>query len=181
MLLLENNGVIISTAVFETGRMDGYSGFEVGSGTPHVIIGYDKGSAVRTRFDLAHELGHMVLHRGLGANVVANLANNRVIESQANAFAGEFLLPSESVARDLGVISLDALKGLKRRWGVSIGAMLYRLGELDWVEEDHSARFWRNYSRRGWRNGEPLDDEIVPERPRLLRRGFELLVGKRVR
>ena len=97
--------------------MDGYSGFEAGSGTPNVIIAYDKGSAVRTRFDLAHELGHMVLHRGLGPNVVANPANNRVIESQANAFAGEFLLPSESVARDLGVISLDALKGLKRWWG----------------------------------------------------------------
>ena len=59
--------------------------------------------------------------------------------------------------------------------------MLYRLGELDWVEEDQSERFWRNYSRRGWRNGEPLDDEIVPERPKLLRRGFESLVGKRVR
>ena len=64
MLLLENNGVIISKALFETRRMDGYSGFDADSGTPNVIIGYDNGSAVRSRFDLAHELGHMVLHRG---------------------------------------------------------------------------------------------------------------------
>ena len=181
MLLLENNGVIVSKAVFETKRMDGFSGFDVGSATPYVIVAYDKGSAARSRFDLAHELGHLVLHRGLGSNVVGNPANIRAIETQANVFAGEFLLPSESFSRDLGVISLDGLKGLKRWWGVSIGAMLYRLGELGWVDEDQATRLWRNYSRRGWRTGEPLDDEIEPERPRLLRRGFELLAEKRVR
>ena len=181
MLLLENNGVIVSKAVFDTKRMDGFSGFDTSSATPYVIVAYDKGSAARSRFDLAHELGHLVLHRGLESNVVGNPANNKVLETQANAFAGEFLLPTESFARDLGLVSLDGLKGLKRRWGVSVGAMLYRLGELGWVDDDHVTRLWRNYSRRGWRTGEPLDDEIEPERPRLLRRGFELLVEKRVR
>ena len=181
MLLLENNGVIVSKAVFESQRMDGYSGFDAASATPYVIIAYDKGSAVRSRFDLAHELGHMVLHRGLGPNVVRNPANIKVLEAQANTFAGEFLMPSESFAKDVGVISLDALKGLKRRWGVSIGAMLYRVGELGWVSEEQSARFWQNYSRRGWRKGEPLDYEIEAEYPRLLRRGVEALVKKRIR
>ena len=181
MLLLENNGVIVSKAVFETRHMDAYSSFDAGSATPYVIIAYDKGSAVRSRFDLAHELGHMVLHRGLGANVVGNPAHNKTIEAQANAFAGEFLLPADSFANDLGVISLDALKGLKRRWRVSIGVMLYRLSELGWLNAEQSTRFWKNYSRRGWRTGEPLDDEIEPEHPRLLRRGFELIVEKRVR
>ena len=181
MLLLENNGVIVSKAVFETKRMDAYSGFDSGSATPYFIIAHDKGSAVRSRFDLAHELGHMVLHQGLGPNVVGNPANNKVIEAQANTFAGEFLLPADSFAQDLGVISLDILKGLKRRWRVSIGAMLYRLMDLGWLDTDQSTRFWKNYSRRGWRSGEPLDDEIAPEYPRLLRRGFELIVEKRVR
>ena len=181
MLLLENNGVIVSKAIFESKRMDGYSGFDGASATPYVIIAYDKGSAVRSRFDLAHELGHMVLHRGLGSNVVGNPANIKVLEAQANTFAGEFLMPSDSFEKDVGVISLDALKDLKRRWGVSIGAMLYRLGELGWVSDEQSARFWQNYSRRGWRKGEPLDDEIQPEYPRLLRRGVEVLVDKGVR
>ena len=181
MLLLENNGVIVSKAVFESKRMDGYSGFDAASATPYVIIAYDKGSAARSRFDLAHELGHLVLHRGLGPNVVGNPANIKVLEAQANTFAGEFLMPADSFARDVGVISLDALMGLKRRWGVSIGAMLYRLGELGWISDEQSTKFWQNYSRRGWRRGEPLDDEIEAEYPRLLRRGLEVLVEKRVR
>lgn len=181
MLLLENNGVIVSKAAFETNRIDAHSGFDVGSATPYFIIAYDKGSAARSRFDLAHELGHMVLHRGLAPNVVGNPAHNKAIEAQANTFAGEFLLPADSFAEDLGVISLDALKGLKRRWKVSVGAMLYRLTELGWLDTDQSTRFWRNYSRRGWRTKEPLDDDIIPEYPRLLRRGFELIVEKRVK
>ena len=181
MLLLENNGVIVSKAVFETRHMDAYSSFNADSATPYVIIAYDKGSAVRSRFDLAHELGHMVLHKGLAPNVVNNPSNHKAIEAQANAFAGELLLPADSFTSDLGVVSLDALKPLKRRWRVSIGVMLYRLSELGLLTEDQSTRFWKNYSRRGWRTGEPLDDSIEPESPKLLRRGVELIVEKGVR
>ena len=181
MLLLENNGVIVSKAVFSTRNMDAYSSLDAASATPYVIIAYDKNSAVRSRFDMAHELGHLVLHRELDHRVVGNPVHHKAIESQANAFAAEFLMPSDSFAADLRVISLDALKGLKRRWGVSVGAMLHRLPDLGWVTAEQSARFWMNYSRRGWRSGEPLDDEIEPESPRLLSRGFNLLVEKQVR
>ena len=181
MLLLENNGVIVSKAVFGTRNMDAYSSFDFASATPYVIIAYDKNSAARSRFDMAHELGHLVLHRGLDHKVVGNPVHHKALESQANAFAAEFLMPSDSFAEDLGVISLDALKGMKRRWGVSVGAMLHRLSDLGWVSAEQSARFWMNYSRRGWRSREPLDDEMEPESPRLLRRGFNLLVEKRVR
>ena len=181
MLLLENNGVIVSKAVFGTRNMDAYSSFDATAATPYVIIAYDKNSAVRSRFDMAHELGHLVLHRELDHKVVANPVHHKALESQANAFAAEFLMPSDSFAEGLGVISLDALKGMKRRWGVSVGAMLYRLSDLGWVSAEQSARFWMNYSRRGWRSGEPLDDEIESESPRLLRRGFTLLVEKQVR
>ena len=181
MLLLENNGVIVSKAVFGTKSMDAYSSFDASSAIPYVIIAYDKNSAVRSRFDMAHELGHLVLHRELDHRVVGNPVRHKALESQANAFAAEFLMPSESFAEDFGVISLDALKGLKRRWGVSVGAMLHRLSDLGWMTVEQSARFWMNYSRRGWRSAEPFDDEIEPESPRLLSRGFNLLVEKRVR
>ncbi len=181
MLLLENNGVIVSKAVFQTKHMDAYSCFDTSTATPYAIVAYDKGSAVRSRFDLAHELGHLVLHRKLRPRVVSNPANNRTIETQANMFAGEFLLPHDGFAQDLGVVSLDVLKRLKPRWGVSIGAMLHRLSDLGWVSAEQSTRYWVNYSRRGWRRCEPLDDELEPEVPRLLRRGFEVLVEKRVR
>ena len=181
MLLLENNGVIVSKAAFNSRHMDGYSCLDELSGTPYVITSYDKGSAVRSRFDLAHELGHLVLHGGLPQHVVGNPINNKAIEYQANLFAGEFLLPEESFADDLGVVSLDFLKGLKRRWLVSVGVMVHRLHDLGWVSDDQATRLWINYTRRGWRTGEPFDDELEPERPRLLRRGVELLINKGVR
>ena len=181
MLLLENKGVIVSKALFNTRHMDAYSSLDQDSATPYVIVAYDKGSAVRSRFDLAHELGHLVLHRRLRPNVVGNPANNRTLEAQANMFAGEFLLPGDAFAQDMGVVSLDALKSLKRRWRVSIGAMLHRLSDLGWVSAEQSTRLWVNYSRRGWRRQEPFDDELEQETPRLLRRGFELLVQRRIR
>lgn len=181
MLLMENNGVIVSKAEFDSKHMDGYSSLDELSGTPYVITSYDKGSAVRSRFDLAHELGHLVLHAGLPRNVVSNPVNNKIIELQANMFAGEFLLPEESFSKDLGVISLDSLRGLKHRWLVSIGAMVHRVQALGWLSDEQATRLWINYSRRGWRTGEPLDDVIELERPRLLPRGFELLIDRGVR
>ena len=181
MLLLENNGVVISKSTFDTKRMDGYSGTDGYSQTPFVIIAYDKGSAVRSRYDLAHELGHLILHQHLPANLSGNPTNTRILERQAHRFAGAFLLPEESFAKDFQSAHLDALKGMKGKWLVSISAMLHRISDLGWVSEEESKKLWINYSRRKWRTSEPLDDLLAMERPRLLRRAFELIVKEGIR
>ena len=105
---------------------------------------------------------------------------NKVIEAQANEFAGAFLLPAETFAEDLYIVSLDSLKALKSKWLVSIGAMLYRTAVLGMATEKQMKGLWVNYTRRGWKSSEPLDDRLVPEYPRLLRRAFELIIGKGV-
>ena len=179
-LLLENNGVIVSRVTLETMRMDGFSCWDDDSKTPYVILGDDKESAVRSRFDAAHELGHLVLHRNLPSQSISNPINNKVIEAQANEFAGAFLLPEETFVEDLHFVSLDSLKALKSKWLVSIGAMLHRAVVLGMVTEKQTKGLWVNYTRRGWRSKEPLDDELVPEYPRLLRRAFELIIDKGV-
>ena len=179
-LLLENNGVIVSKVALDTMRMDGFSSWDANSKTPYVILGDDKGSAVRSRFDAAHELGHLVLHRNLPSQSISNPINNKVIEAQANEFAGAFLLPAETFAEDLYIVSLDSLKALKSKWLVSIGAMLYRTAVLGMATEKQMKGLWVNYTRRGWKSSEPLDDRLVPEYPRLLRRAFELIIGKGV-
>ena len=181
MLLMENNGVIVSKSTFETNRMDGYSGIDGDSNIPFVITAYDKWSAVRSRYDLAHELGHLVLHQHLPANLSGNPKNTGILERQAYEFAGAFLLPEESFARDIRVVDLDALKVLKGKWLVSISAMLYRVADLGWIAKEDSRRLWINYSRRKWRTNEPLDEILPIERPRLLRRAFELIVKEGIR
>lgn len=179
-LLLENNGVIISKVTLGTIYMDGFSGWDVASNTPYIILGDDKGSAVRSRFDVAHELGHLILHRNLSPECIHNPVNNKLIESQAYSFAKAFLLPANIFAEDLYVVSLDSLRALKIKWLVSIGAMLYRAQDLELTSGKQAKSLWVNYTRRGWKLKEPLDDELVPEYPRLLRRAFELIIKKRV-
>ena len=58
--------------------------------------------------------------------------------------------------------------------------MLSRSEDLCVVEGEYARRLWRNLSRRGWKLKEPLDDQLPVEKPRLLRRAFELLIREGV-
>ena len=178
-LLLENNGVIISKLTLDTDKMDGYSGFNKKTGMPYITIARDKESAVRSRLDLAHELGHLVLHRNIPDNLIKNPVHNKVIESQAFEFASNFLMPEETFASEITAISLESLKAMKTRWLVSIAAMLYRINSLGWTTEEEKKRLWISYSRRGWQRNEPLDDEIEEELPRILSKSFNLILEKK--
>jgi hypothetical protein len=63
------------------------------------------------------------------------------------------------------------------RW---ISMMLRRSEDLSVVEGKHARRLWRNLARRGWKLKEPLDDQLPIEKPRLLRKAFELPIRERV-
>ena len=178
MLLMENNGIVVSRISVDSLAMDGYSSIDSYSGYPYVVLASDKDAAVRSRFDLAHELGHLLLHSQLPSGFIRNPVNNKLVEEQAHSFAGAFLMPEETFAGDLWVITLDALRDLKPKWLVSIGAMLYRVGQLGWITDEQRRGLWINYSRRGWKRKEPLDDSLEVERPRLLCRSIRLIVEK---
>ena len=173
-LLLENAGVVIAKE--ETGytNMDGLSKWFDSDQRPYIFLAIDKANSVRQRFDIAHELAHLVLHRHL--NDIEFNARYKLIEEQANLFAGAFLLPSESFSSELTAPSLDTFIALKPRWKVSIGAMLYRTKQLGLISEDSALRLWKNYSARGWRLGEPGDDRVPFEEVRLMPRAINLLL-----
>ena len=122
--LLEANGVVVVREPTYADGMDAVSRWQVGR--PAVLLGADKDSAVRSRWDAAHELGHLVLHSGVDVDsrVLARL------EAEANRFAGAFLLPADSFAREVTSSSIEAFKSLKKRWKVSIAAMIYRAKDL---------------------------------------------------
>ena len=56
-----------------------------------------------------------------------------------------------------------------------------RCGHLGILSEEQQRRAWINMNRKGWWTFEPLDDRLIPEQPRLLRRSFELLVREGIK
>jgi hypothetical protein len=72
VLLLENNGIIVSRGELEAESLDAYSQRLSDSDNPIVFLGSDKASAVRSRHDASHELGHLILHRRVDAKSIRN-------------------------------------------------------------------------------------------------------------
>ncbi len=173
LLLLENSGVIVAREETGTPRIEGLSAWSA-STRPLVLLCADKLNAYRSRFDAAHELGHLVLHKHI--EPPADPAGHKQIEQQAHRFAGAFLLPEKSFAAEIAFpVSLQGLTFLKRRWGVSVAAMIMRLVALKLVSESDYLRLIKLRSARWGNKQEPNDDDRQPEEPRLLRRTAAVL------
>jgi Zn-dependent peptidase ImmA (M78 family)/DNA-binding XRE family transcriptional regulator len=117
----------------------------------------------RQRFNLAHELGHLVLEIAEGVDE----------EAAAYRFAGAFLVP-ESVARfELGdrrqTLSLHELHLLKHKYGLSMQAWIYRAKDLGVLSESAATQLFREFRRKGWHREEP-GDQIPPEEPERMKR-----------
>lgn len=180
VLEMENAGAVVMRLPLLDRKIDAFSCWSPVDGRAFVVLNADKGAAVRSRFDAAHELAHLVLHRHITPSDQGQKEVYDRMEEQAHMFAGAFLLPAETFGREFLVPSIDGFLNLKRKWGVSVGAMIKRTSRLGLAPDDVVARLWRDYGRRGWRSGEPFDDELPMEKPRLLRRSIELLLQERV-
>ena len=176
VLLLENQGAVVARDALGAESLDGLSELAAADQRPHILVGTDKGTPVRWRFDVAHELGHILLHSTLPPESLLRPEQFKTIEQQAHRFASAFLLPMASFGEDLFAVNLDVLRTLKQKWKVSIGMMIRRALHAGLISEDSERALWINYGRRGWRRSEPLDTEMDAEQPRLLRRSFELLL-----
>ncbi len=126
---------------------------------PLVFLSPLKNDKARSRFDAAHELGHLVLHPDIEPG-------SKLIESQANAFASEFLMPRDEIIGELPRrIDWPAFQELKRYWGVSLRALVYRAHALGRLSEASYRR--ANQQLSIWGNPEP--GQLGPaETPRVL-------------
>lgn len=177
VLLLENQGVIVARDEFDAESLESMCEPRPND-RPFVMIGTDKGTAVRWRFDAAHELGHLLLHTKIPDGTLPTKDQFKLIENQAHRFAAAFLLPLDEFGDDLFAVTLDAFRAIKPRWKTSIGMMIIRARHAKFLSEDTERSLWTNYNRRKWRKAEPLDDTLEPETPRLLRRGFEMILSE---
>jgi Zn-dependent peptidase ImmA (M78 family)/transcriptional regulator with XRE-family HTH domain len=162
---LERHGII--TARFQVG-LDDVDAFSVAfPERPIVALGADKGQRDRSRFDAAHELGHLVMHR-------SDQVGSKAIETQAQQFAAEFLMPGDDIKDELpSRADWPALVKLKAKWHVSIAALIMRARALDVMDERAYAQAWKTLSVRGWRKREP-GDLGPPESPVLLQRALQV-------
>lgn len=176
--VLEKNGIVLSGLDVESEKTDACSSMI--DGTAVILYNKKLRSASRIRFSLAHELAHILLHGHITAEDLKDKKVLDEVESEANRFAGAFLLPSDAFTSDVHSLSLQSFVFLKEKWQVSIGAMLYRCHTLDLLDEETYGTLNRQLSFKRWRKIEPLDDAIAIEQPRLLRSALEFLIEKSV-
>jgi Zn-dependent peptidase ImmA (M78 family)/transcriptional regulator with XRE-family HTH domain len=135
--LLESKGVRVFSLAEETNQVNAFSCWRRGT-TPFVFLNTQKSSEA-SRFDAAHELGHLVLHRH-GEN------KGKEVEAEANAFASALLMPRDSIlAYAHGCRTTGDVLRAKKFWNVSAMALTYRLHKVgiltEWVYRDLCIEF----------------------------------------
>lgn len=162
----ENHGVLVVFGPQEGSSVDAYS-FE-GPLRPVVVLNPLKDDYFRQRFDVAHELGHLVMHLDAEPGL-------KTVEDQAHRFAAELLMPAEEL-RDVlpSKANWRRLALLKEKWGVSMQSLLFRGRRLGVMSETTYRNAMTTVSARGWRRQEPGPSTSV-EQPSLLPRAVELL------
>lgn len=170
--LLENHGVLVVFSPAQAASVDAYS-FD-SKIRPIVVLNPIKQDYYRQRFDVAHELGHLVMHGDAEPG-------SRVVEDQAHRFAAELLMPSDEIRNllpgSMGGSVWKDLAQLKEQWGVSIQALLYRARWLGQLSDVSYRNAMTSISARGWRRAEPGLVTVV-EQPSLLPRAVELLADE---
>jgi Zn-dependent peptidase ImmA (M78 family) len=156
--LLEAHGVVVVRLPLDSTDVDAFS--LPFPDHPVVVLSSNKNDKARSRFDAAHELGHLVMH----GESVWGLPG---VEAQAHSFAAAFLMPREDIAQELPErADWPRLFQLKRRWQVSIAALLMRARELERMSPSTYLSAVKSISMRGWRRLEPVPLG-EPERPQL--------------
>jgi len=167
--LVERSGVVVVFSKLGVAAIDAYS---LHSATrPIIVLNPAKDDYYRQRFDVAHELGHLIMHHDAEPG-------GKVAEEQANRFASEFLMPADEIAPFLPVSTAGKawaqLAELKEYWGASLAALLYRARALGVMSDVSYRNAVIRMSQNGWRRAEPGRISSL-EMPSMLPRAREVL------
>ncbi len=163
--LLESKGAIVSFVSGHSSKMDAFSAWL--ENRPYIFLNTAKDSSSRTRFNAAHELGHLIMHRHVEPG-------DKIHEKQANRFGSAFLLPRTPFMAECPTwLNWDHFYELKRRWKVSVSALIRRAYDLDCLSEASYERACIHLNKTGERLQERF--EPLPERPLLLEMSIEAI------
>ncbi|MEE6669638.1 XRE family transcriptional regulator [Pediococcus acidilactici] len=168
---LEDSGVYVIERKMMSESTDAFSVWTRTNGalkSPFMVLGTENKSAVRRIFDIAHELGHLLLHDSVDFE---DLATNefREYEKQANKFASAFLLPKAFVEDYLSDIDNKSIPdnyiNAKEKYYVSLATAEYRAYDLGMITPSENKNFFRNRYRKKYTIREPLDDKLIIKKP----------------
>lgn len=146
--LLEAHGIGVLRSALASTDVDAFS--LPYSDRPIVVLSSDKNDRARSRFDAAHELGHLTMHRD-------DVWGMKWVENQAHFFAAAFLMPATDIRDRLPrKLDWDAFFTLKRQWNVSLQALLRRANTLQRISDRTYLNGIKTISARGWRRVEPI-------------------------
>ncbi|WP_315812295.1 XRE family transcriptional regulator [Bradyrhizobium sp. SZCCHNR2028] len=148
--LLESKGVRVFSLAENSLKVNAFSLWR--EGKPYIFLNTMK-SPESSRFDAAHELGHLVLHQD-------GKPRGREAEDEANRFASCFLMPEADVLAQIPYVhSLNQIIEQKARWKVSVAALNYRLRKLGVTTEWQNRNFCIQIAERGFNKNEPFPIE----------------------
>lgn len=170
--LLESRGVRVFSLCIDAVEVDAFSLWR--ESRPFVFLNTMK-SAERARFDCAHELGHLAMHRH--GSLQGEINGSQEIEKEANEFASAFLMPRSSVLSYAPkFVTVEKLVQLKKNWGVSVAALAYRMHRLEIISDWHYRELFKQIAKLGYRKTEP---ETGPhETSQILQKAFAVLRGE---
>jgi len=151
---IENAGGIVFPYDFGTDKIDALSQWL--PAMPPLFLVNKRIPVDRLRFTLAHEIGHIVMHR----------YPTEEMEREADEFAAEFLMPERDIRHQLSYVTLAKLAALKPYWRVSMNALLKRASDLGTITPRIKSYLWMQMGQHGYRTHEPV--EIAAETPSLL-------------
>lgn len=167
--LAERAGVVVVFSEPGIAAIDAYS-LHTGM-RPIIVLNPMKDDYYRQRFDVAHEIGHLIMHQDAEPG-------GKVAEDQANRFAAEFLMPAEEIGPHLPTTTAGRgwakLAELKEHWGVSLAALLYRARTLGVMGDVTYRNAMIRMSQNGWRRAEPGRISSL-EAPSMLPRAREVI------
>lgn len=157
--LAERAGVVVGMSEFGGASVSGMT-FKV-PGQPPLVLLNAHHPADRMRFTLAHELGHLAMHR----------FPTPTMEHEANEFASSLLMPRAEIAAAFNGrrVTLELLAALKPEWKVAMQALLMRANTLGYLTHNQNRYLWQQISARGWRLREPAELDFDHEKPTLLK------------
>lgn len=157
-LLVERAGVLVAHSPLGGASISGAT-FSV-PGTPPLIVLNSEQPADRLRYTLAHELGHLVMHRFPNPNM----------EDEANEFASALLMPAADIKPYFvgRRVDLALLAALKPEWRVAMQALLMRATALEFVSKNQAQYLWKQISARRLRLREPPELDFPPEKPTVI-------------
>lgn len=169
--VLENAGAVITCYDNVSDKVDALS---ISRKRPIIVRNNTKESVCRLRFDLAHECGHLVLHQGVETGCSKT-------ESEANAFASALLFPRAAFIKEFpSCLSPRGFKWgemleLKKRWKVSLRAMIYRANHLGLISAQQYRTANVHLNKTGQAKNEKLDGKLPMEQPEILPSAIDMI------